>query len=114
MDLLLDTQVILWSISGDKRLSRQARTVFLDPENNLYFSMAGYWEMAIKESIGKLQLAAQWPKIIDREMRRNFIKFLPIKKEHCNYLTELPFHHRDFFDRMLIAQTIIEERSAQC
>lgn len=108
MDILLDTQVILWSISGDKRLSKQGRTVFLDPANNLYFSMVGYWEIAIKISIGKLELADQWPVIIDREMRSNFIKFLPITQEHCNCLTELPFHHRDPFDRMLVAQTKIE------
>ena len=53
MDILLDTQVLLWSISGDTRLSEQGRSVFLDPTNNLYFSMAGYWEIAIKVSIAK-------------------------------------------------------------
>ena len=109
MNILLDTQIILWSISGDKRLSKKSRSVFLDPANNLYFSMAGYWEIAIKISIGKLELVEHWPKIIDREMRGNFIKLLPITKEHCNYLTELPFHHRDPFDRMLVAQTKIEQ-----
>lgn len=109
MDILLDTQVILWSISGDKRLSKKSRSVFLDPANNLYFSMAGYWEIAIKTSIGELELVTQWPEIIDREMRNNFIAFLPITKKHCNYLAELPFHHRDPFDRMLVAQTKIEQ-----
>ena len=111
MDILLDTQIILWSISGDKRLSKKSRSVFLDPAHNLYFSMAGYWEIAIKISIGKLELVSHWPEIIEREMRGNFIKFLPITKEHCNYLTELPFHHRDPFDRLLVAQTKIEEMS---
>ncbi len=109
MNILLDTQVILWSISGDSRLSNQVRSAFLDPTNNLYFSMAGYWEIAIKISIGKLELADQWPVIIDREMRGNFIKFLPITQEHCNCLTELPFHHRDPFDRMLVAQAKTEQ-----
>ena len=109
MDILLDTQVILWSVSGDSRLSRRARSVFLDPTNNLYFSMAGYWEIAIKISIGKLELSDKWPAIFDREMRNNFIKFLPITKEHCKCLTELPFHHRDPFDRMLVSQTKIEQ-----
>jgi len=111
MDILLDTQVILWSISDDSRLSSTARTVFLDPTNNLYFSMAGYWEIAIKISIGKLELAHQWPAIIDKEMRNNFIKFLPITQKHCNSLTELPFHHRDPFDRIIVAQAETEQMS---
>ncbi|MCD4722625.1 MAG: type II toxin-antitoxin system VapC family toxin [Desulfobacula sp.] len=109
MDILLDTQVILWSISGDSRLSRQAGSVFLDPTNNLYFSIAGYWEIAIKISIGKLVLADRWSVIIDREMRGNFIKFLPITQKHCNSLTELPFYHRDPFDRMIVAQAKTEQ-----
>lgn len=109
MDILLDTQVILWAISGDKRLSKKGKTVFLDPANNLYFSMAGYWEIAIKVSIGKLELADQWQMIIAREMQNNFIRFLPITKEHCNCLAGLPFHHRDPFDRMIVAQTQVEQ-----
>ena len=109
MDILLDTQIILWLLSGDSRLSKQACSVFLEPANNLYFSMAGYWEIAIKISIGKLELADRWPVIIDRELRNNFIKFLPITQKHCNYLTELPFHHRDPFDRIIIAQTKTEQ-----
>jgi PIN domain nuclease of toxin-antitoxin system len=90
----------------------------LKQEKPLCFSRSGkqsllqhgwYWEIAIKTSIGKLELVDNWPVIIDREMRGNFIKFLPITKEHCNFLTELPFHHRDPFDRMLVAQTKIEQ-----
>jgi len=104
MDILLDTQIISWAINGDKRLAKKNSAIFLDPANNLYFSIAGYWEIAIKVSIVKLQLSEQWPKIIQREMRRNFIKLLPITMEHCNCLVELPFHHRDPFDRILVAQ----------
>ena len=109
MDILLDTQVILWAISGDKRLSPKSRDIFLDPENNLYFSIAGYWEIAIKVSIGKLLLSEQWSKIIQREIKRNFITFLPITTEHCNRLAELPFHHRDPFDRIMIVQAQVEQ-----
>ncbi len=109
MDILLDTQIILWAINGDKRLTKKNSVIFLDPENNLYFSIASYWEIAIKVSIGKLKLSEQWPKIIQREMRRNFIKLLPITMKHCNCLAELPFHHRDPFDRILVAQAQIEE-----
>lgn len=109
MDVLLDTQIILWAISGDKRLSKKNSTIFLDPANNLYFSIAGYWEIAIKVSIGKLKLNKQWAKIIKREMQLNFIKLLPITMEHCNCLAELPFHHRDPFERIMIAQAQIEK-----
>jgi len=109
MEILLDTQILLWAINGDKRLTKRNSTIFLDPANNLYFSIAGYWEIAIKVSIGKIQLSKQWPQIIHRELQRNFIKLLPITMEHCNCLAELPFHHRDLFDRILVAQAQIEE-----
>ncbi len=109
MDILLDTQIILWAINGDKRLTEKKSSVFLDPENALYFSIAGYWEIAIKVSIGKLKLSEQWPKIIQREIQRNYIKLLPITIQHCNCLANLPFYHRDPFDRILIAQAQIEK-----
>ena len=109
MDILLDTQIILWAINGDKRLTEKKSSVFLDPENALYFSIAGYWEIAIKVSIGKLKLSKQWPKTIQREIQRNYIKLLPITIQHCNCLANLPFYHRDPFDRILIAQAQIEK-----
>jgi len=109
MDIILDTQIILWAINGDKRLTKKNSAVFLDPENTLYFSIAGYWEIAIKVSIGKLQLSDQWPKIIQREMQHNFIKLLPITTQHCDCLAKLPFYHRDPFDRIIIAQAQIEK-----
>ena len=109
MDILLDTQILLWLISGDKRLSQRHSSVFLDPDNTMFFSTAGYWQITIKVSIGKLELANQWSKIIDREMRKNFIKWLPIKREHCDCVAGLPFCHRDPFDRMLVAQAKVEQ-----
>ncbi len=108
MDTLLDTQIILWAINGDKRLSKKHKETFLNPENRLYFSVAGYWEIAIKVSIGKLKLSKQWQRIIQRELQQNSIKLLPITLQHCDCLSTLPFHHRDPFDRILIAQAIIE------
>ncbi len=109
MNILLDTQILLWAISGDKRLNKNNSRFFLDPTNNLNFSIAGYWEIAIKVSIDKLKLSEQWTKIIQKEMQHNFIKLLPITMDHCNRLAELPFHHRDPFDRILIAQAQIEK-----
>ena len=108
MDILLDTQILLWAISGDKRLTPKSRDIFLDPDNVLYFSIAGYWEIAIKVSIGKLKLKKQWPRTIKREMQKNYIKLLPITMAHCNKIAKLPFHHRDPFDRIMIAQAQIE------
>lgn len=109
MDILLDTQILLWAISGDKRLTSRLRQVFLDPENQLHFSIASYWEIAIKVSIGKLTLSERWAEIIKREMQRNYIASLPVSTEHCNCLAKLPFHHRDPFDRLIIAQAQTEK-----
>ncbi len=109
MNILLDTQIILWAINDDKRLSKKNREIFLDPENSLYFSIAGYWEIAIKVSIGRLKLNELWQRIIQKEMQQNFIKLLPITLQHCDCLSTLPFHHRDPFDRILIAQATIEK-----
>ena len=111
MDLLLDTQFLLWSLTGDKHLSRRGREAWLDPANSLFFSMAGYWEIAVKVNIGKLELAPGWDRIIGDEIKRNDIRFVPIRAEHCNRLTFLPLHHRDPFDRMIIAQAQIESMS---
>ena len=109
MNVLLDTHALLWSITGDDRLSKTAEKTFLDPENNLYFSAASFWEICIKMSLGKLSLKSGWFKIIQEEMRTNAVQWLPVEMQHCVELTELPFHHRDPFDRMLIAQAMFED-----
>ena len=109
MNVLLDTHAFLWSITGDDRLSKTAEKTFLDPGNNLYFSAASFWEICIKLSLGKLSLKREWFKTIQEEMRINAVQWLPVEMEHCLELTKLPFHHRDPFDRMLIAQAIIED-----
>jgi len=105
---LLDTHVLLWIII-DGPVSEQARSAFLNEENELFLSAASYWEICIKVSIGKLDLAANWQKTIEDEMRINGIKWLPIEKTHCHELLKLPFHHGDPFDRLLIAQALHEK-----
>lgn len=107
MKLLLDTHAFLRSIVGEN-MSKAATDAFLDLENELYLSAASYWEICIKNSLGKLELAEDWVKVFDREMLANSIKWLPIEKEHCRGLAELPFLHRDPFDRLLIAQANCE------
>ena len=108
MRVLLDTHAFLWSITGDERLSETARKAFLNPRNRLFFSAASFLEICIKQSLGKLFLKNGWFKTIQDEMKINAIQWLPVEMPHCAELTKLPFHHRDPFDRMLIAQAKVE------
>jgi PIN domain nuclease of toxin-antitoxin system len=103
MKLLLDTHVFLWSLTGEN-LSYAARDAFLNTENSLFFSAASYWEICIKQSLGKLRLVANWADVFDRELAANNIQWLPIEKTHCQQLIQLPPLHGDPFDRLLIAQ----------
>jgi PIN domain nuclease of toxin-antitoxin system len=109
MNVLLDTHAFLWSITGDDQLSKTAEKTFLHPDNNLYFSAASFWEICVKLSLGKLSLKRDWFKTIQEEMRINAVQWLPVEMQHCVELTKLPFHHRDPFDRMLIAQAMVED-----
>ena len=109
MKLLLYTHAFLWLIAGDDRLSENARQTFLNTENSLFFSAASLWEICIKKSLGKISLKDGWFQTIQEEMEINTIQWLPIEMTHCAEVTKLPFHHRDPFDRMLIAQAIVEE-----
>ena len=108
MKVLLDTHAFLWLISGDDRLSETAQKTFLDPGNILFFSAASLWEICIKMSLGKLSLKSGWLKTIQDEMKVNAIQWLSIEMPHCVELTSLPFHHRDPFDRMLVAQAMVD------
>jgi len=109
MKVLLDTHAFLWLITGDERLSKTARKTFLDLENRLFFSAASLWEICIKKSLGKLTLKSGWFETIQDELKVNAIQWLPVEMPHCAQLTKLPFHHRDPFDRMLIAQAMVED-----
>jgi len=109
--LLLDTHAFIWFISGDHRLSEQAKAAFLNQDNKLYFSKASLWEMTIKISLRKLVLSGDWFTAIEQEMKSNGIQWLEIEIEHCKFLADLPFHHRDPFDRLLISQAMSESMS---
>jgi PIN domain nuclease of toxin-antitoxin system len=108
MKVLLDTHAFLWLITGDERLTEKARRTFLNPENSLFFSAASLWEICIKESLKKISMCNGWFQTIQDEMKVNAIQWLPIEMPHCVEVTKLPFHHRDPFDRMLIAQAMVE------
>jgi PIN domain nuclease of toxin-antitoxin system len=109
MKVLLDTHTFLWLVTGDDRLSETARQTFLNLENSLFFSAASLWEICIKISLGKISLKSGWFQTIQDEMELNAILWLPIEMPHCAEVAKLPFHRRDPFDRMLIAQAIVED-----
>lgn len=108
MKLLLDTHILLWAITEPGRVAPHLREAVLHSGNQLWFSAASYWETCIKQAAGKLRLVEHWPQMMDRELERNQINWLPVEKAHCLRLLELPSHHRDPFDRLLIAQAMSE------
>ena len=109
MRLLLDTHAFLWFIMGSANLSVDARVLIENPANERLLSVASLWEIAIKASLGKLTLSASFGELIPAQLKLNGIDLLNIKVDHLSTLTTLPFHHRDPFDRLVIAQAIVEK-----
>lgn len=108
MKLLLDTYVFMWYDNDPEKLSRRVQELCKDPEHVLLLSVASIWEMQIKSQLEKLQLRMPLPEIV-REQQENGIEVLPIEPAHIFALNSLPGHHKDPFDRLLIAQAIVEE-----
>lgn len=104
MRVLLDTHVLLWALADDPRLSRDARKL-IESATEVYVSSASYWEMAIKIGLGKLHVSL--PEIRLAAQNSGFNE-LPVSGEHTEALLTLADHHRDPFDRMLVAQAISE------
>jgi len=109
MRLLLDTHAFLWFIMGSANLSVNARALIENPGNERLFSVVCLWEIAIKTSLGKLTLSAPFDELMPAQLMLNGIDVLNIKVDHLSTLTSLPFHHRDPFDRLIIAQAIVEK-----
>jgi len=107
--LLLDTHAFLWFILNDPQLSATARELIADPHHDVDVSPATYWELAIKISIGKYSLPEPLQVFMEREIAANQFRILHIEPRHVNPLTSLPFHHRDPFDRLIIAQAMVEQ-----
>jgi len=105
---LLDTHVLLWAITDDQKLSEEARAIFSDGDNHLFFSAAGLWEILIKVQIGRLLIPKPAGKFIEKQLVQNNIEVLPIQMHHVWGLESLPMHHRDPFDRILLAQSLQE------
>ena len=108
MRLLLDTHTFLWFIMGSSNLSANARAPVEDAANESLLSVASLWEMAIKVSLGKFTLSAPLDALIPQQLGSNGIELLGIQVAHAAAVSTLPFHHRDPFDRLLIAQAIVE------
>ena len=108
MRYLLDTHIFLWMQSAPERIGEQARAIVAAPDNELLLSAASAWEIAIKHSIGRLQLPEQPDRYVPDRMRRSGVDGLPIAHAHALHVARLPPLHRDPFDRMLVAQANIE------
>jgi PIN domain nuclease of toxin-antitoxin system len=102
--LLLDTRALLWWLMASPRLSDKARQAIAEPRNQIHVSMATAWEIAIKRSIGRLRVAED----ITADLAADAFELLPIELAHIAALERLPHHHRDPFDRMLVAQAMVE------
>ena len=110
MKILLDTCSFLWLVTEDKkRLNSKAIDAFLDEGNEIYFSIVSAWEISIKSSIGKLILSLPVHEFLQKQIVVNELSVLPIGLSHVTKVADLPFHHKDPFDRLLIAQAITED-----
>lgn len=112
MKLLLDTHSFLWFIGGDNRLSPVARTLIQDANNDVFLSIASLWEMTIKISLNRLKVNTQTGQIFEfilQNMSSNYINLLSITISHVAKVAILEFYHRDPFDRLLAAQSMIEQ-----
>jgi PIN domain nuclease of toxin-antitoxin system len=108
MRLLLDTHTFLWYVLNDPQLSTAARTLIDDPANDVLIRPATYWEIAIKLSTHKYTLTVPYEDFIRNGIDGNDFAILPIEPRHTAVLVTMPYHHRDPFDRLLIAQATVE------
>jgi PIN domain nuclease of toxin-antitoxin system len=104
LKLLVDTHTFLWLMESPEKLSERASDVCFDPTNSLYLSAASLWEIQIKSQLGKLDLGMPLSDIVEAEVTNGPFGFLPIRADHVLAVGDLPTHHNDPFDRMLIAQ----------
>ena len=108
MKLLLDTHAFIWWDSEPNRLSPNALALCQDRANELWLSVASVWEVQVKLQLGKLRLSLPLAKLIESQQQTNGLQVLPITLAHVLALEQLPDHHKDPFDRLLIAQANVE------
>lgn len=107
MTLLLDTQTVLWFWWNDPQLNATAVQLICDPAKVV--SPATPWEVAIKVSLKKLDIGGPYQGFFPQHMLRNNFEWLPVTDDHLSALVALPFHHKDPFDRLIIAQAVVEQ-----
>ncbi len=105
---LLDSHTLLWYALADAKLSAIAKSTILDPANEILVSPASYWEIAIKVSIGKLILNQPYEDFVNVCQNGYRFGLLPIEPKHTAALIGMPFHHKDPFDRLMVAQALVE------
>ena len=108
MKLLLDTHTLLWWRDNPAELSAVSLTALSDPSNTLFLSMVSLWELQIKVGLNKLSVSVSISEMVRQEVEVNGMQLLPIALDHIYALSSLPHHHRDPFDRLLIAQAQVE------
>jgi PIN domain nuclease of toxin-antitoxin system len=104
---LLDTHTLIWFLEGEDELSNVAKSQILNPDNTNFISIITFWEIAIKISIAKLEMKSSFENL-NRIVWENNMEVLPIKFEHTLKISSLPFFHKDPFDRLMIAQGLVE------
>jgi PIN domain nuclease of toxin-antitoxin system len=109
MNLLIDIHVLIWWSANSRRLGQHARDLISAPDNSIWVSVASIWEISIKTSIGRLEISAALEGKISDDLERHGFRNLPIDVGHALAVRDLPLHHRDPFDRMLIAQARCED-----
>jgi PIN domain nuclease of toxin-antitoxin system len=107
--LLLDTHTFLWAVAEPRKISARAATALRNASNELYLSAASVWEMAIKRSLGKLETDVPLGALIEQGREKIQLRLLDVIAAHGVSVEDLPFHHKDPFDRLLIAQALWEE-----
>ena len=107
MRLLLDTHFLLWSMAASRRLSAEVREVLTDPENDVFYSAASIWEIAIKSALRRRDFRVDLPRLLRALPRAGFAE-LPVSAAHAARVASLPALHKDPFDRLLVAQALVE------
>ena len=111
MNILLDTHAFLWLRNAPNKIPDKVLNAYYNIDNNVFLSMASIWEMQIKQQLGKLELKLPLNKLIDEQVVNNGLQILPIETYHIFALSELPLHHKDPFDRIILVQSQIENLS---
>ncbi|MEG4347914.1 type II toxin-antitoxin system VapC family toxin [Microcoleus sp. A003_D6] len=109
MRLLLDTHTFIWYVTDNPRLSANAKLLIEDENNEKLVSIASIWEMAIKHSIGRLNFSLPFMEFVRQQLSVSNIGLLEINLNHIEVVASLPLHHRDPFDRLIIAQSMAEQ-----